>query len=44
MIDPNYKYASDGRKAAFAKKIPFANPTDYYISITWHTLGIINQP
>ena len=39
MIDPNYKYQSDKKKATVAKLIPFANPTDYFISITWNVSG-----
>ena len=39
MIDLNYKYTSDRKKVEFAKKIPFANPQDYYISITWSVSG-----
>ena len=41
MIDPNYTYASDKVKAEFAKSIPFANPTDYYLSISWHDITVI---
>ena len=41
MIDPNYQYASDKKKAEFAKHIPFANPTDYYIQITWQDSFVI---
>ena len=41
MIDPNFMYDSDSQKAAFAKKIPFAHPTDYYISISWTDKTVI---
>lgn len=41
MIDPNYKYNSDAKKAKFAKSIPFAKPTDYYICISWDDKSII---
>lgn len=34
-IDPNFIYDTDSKKAEFAKGIPFANPTDYAISISW---------
>ena len=39
MIDPNFKYTSDQKKAALAQWIPFADPTDYYIAITWTVSG-----
>ena len=41
IIDPNFMYDSDSKKAAFAKKIPFANPTDYTISISWTDKTVI---
>ena len=41
IIDPNYDYKSDAEKAEFAKKIPFANPTDYKISISWTDKTVI---
>ena len=41
MIDPNFIYDSDSKKAAFAKKIPFANPADYYICISWDDKTVI---
>jgi len=34
-IDPNFIYSSDRKKAEFAEKIPFADPTDYIIRISW---------
>ena len=34
-IDPNKKYVSDMEKVEIAKRIPFANPTDYVIRIQW---------
>ncbi len=34
-INANFKYDSDKYKADLAKKIPFANPTDYIIRISW---------
>ena len=42
IIDPNYDYGSDRAKAEFAGKIPFANPTDYKISISWDDVTVIN--
>ncbi len=36
IIDPNYYYSTDAAKAEFAKSIPFANPKDYIIRISWH--------
>lgn len=36
IIDPNYYYPTDAVKAEFAKSIPFANPKDYIIRISWH--------
>ena len=45
MIDPNFIYNSDSKKAEFAKKIPLADPTDYYISISWDDKTVIkNNP
>ena len=38
IIDPNPDYASDMAKASLAYMIPFADPTDYIISITWHDI------
>ena len=35
LIDPNPMYTSDKKKARLAEWIPFANPTDYKISISW---------
>lgn len=40
-IDPNFMYYSDSKKAEFAKSIPFANPTDYTIRITWTDKTVI---
>ncbi len=40
-IDPNFEYYSDQKKAEFAKSIPFANPTDYTIRITWSDKTVI---
>ena len=36
IIDPNYYYDTDAEKVEFAKSIPFANPKDYIIRISWH--------
>jgi hypothetical protein len=35
IIDPNFYYSTDSAKAKFADSIPFANPTDYIIRISW---------
>jgi len=43
MIDPNFNYTSDIMKVAFAQKIPGANPTSYYICISWDDTTIINS-
>lgn len=42
IIDPNLSYSSDKQKAELAKSIPFANPTDYTISITWNDTFVEN--
>ena len=36
IMDPNYQYESDQLKDEIAHLIPFANPTDYVVSITWN--------
>ena len=36
IIDPNYYYPTDAEKAGFAQSIPFVNPKDYIIRISWH--------
>lgn len=41
MIDPNFIYDSDSKKAEFAKSIPGANPTDYRIQINWSDKTVI---
>ena len=43
LIDPSFIYDSDSKKAAFARSIPFANPTDYYIQITWWINQLLKQ-
>ena len=35
IIDPNFKYASDRKKASVAHLLPFTTCKDYKISITW---------
>ena len=35
MINPNYSYTSDSKKATLAKFIPFSTCKDYRISISW---------
>ena len=40
IMDPNPVYASDVKKANFAKIIPFAKPSDYKISISWRDISI----
>lgn len=41
VMDPNFIYDSDSKKAQFAKSIPGANPTDYKLSISWSDTTII---
>ena len=43
IIDPNYSYDSDSVKARFAKIIPFANPTDYEIHISFSDITTISN-
>lgn len=43
IIDPNFMYDSDSKKAEFAKSIPGANPTDYYLQISWYDKTTIRQ-
>ena len=40
IIDPNPQYASDQIKAKVAKWIPFANPSDYKIAISWRDISM----
>ena len=40
IMDPNPQYSSDVAKAKFAQLIPFANPSDYVLSISWHDISI----
>jgi len=40
LIDPNPQYKSDQIKAQVAKMIPFANPSDYKISISWSDISV----
>lgn len=42
IIDPNYQYSSDMAKVNIAYKIPFANPTDYTIKISWNETRVDN--
>ena len=44
IIDPNPTYSSDRAKANLAKFIPYANPTDYNFSVTWHTSNRSGKP
>jgi hypothetical protein len=43
IIDPNFMYDSDSQKAKFAKSIPFANPKDYKISVSWTDVSVIKD-
>ena len=43
IMDPNPTYSTDMIKAGFAKTIPFANPTDFEMHITWSDKTIIRQ-
>lgn len=42
IIDPNFYYDTDSAKAQFAKSIPFADPTDYVIRISWYDSSVIS--
>ena len=42
IIDPNFIYSTDSAKAKFAKGIPFANPTDYIIRISWSDISTLD--
>lgn len=35
-------FESDINKAAFAEKLPLADPTDYVIRIFWHDVSVID--
>ncbi len=41
IMDPNFIYSTDSKKAEFAKKIPFANPTDFNMHIIWRNTTVI---
>lgn len=41
IINPNFIYDSDSKKAAFAKTIPLAHPKDYKLSISWRDVATI---
>lgn len=41
VMDPNFIYDSDSKKAQFAKSIPGATPTDYKLSISWSDTTVI---
>lgn len=43
IIDPNFIYDSDSKKAEFANSIPGATPADYYIQISWSDKTTIKQ-
>lgn len=41
IMDPNFKYSSDKKKAELAKQLPFVDPTDFTVRIKWtQTVGI----
>lgn len=40
-MNPNPIYSSDVAKASLAKRILFANPTDYVIAISWNDIAIL---
>lgn len=42
-IDPNFIYITDSKKAKFAESIPFADPTDYIIRITWSDVSVLDS-
>ncbi len=41
IINPNLEYSSDYVKSEFAKSIPFADPKDYAIRISWNDKTVI---
>lgn len=43
IIDPNFFYDTDSAKAKFANSIPFANPTDYTIRISWADVSTTDE-
>lgn len=43
IIDPNMIYTSDQQKSSAAHNIPFANPTDYEIHISWRDISVLNS-
>ena len=43
IIDPNFYYTTDSAKAQFANSIPFANPTDYIIRISWNDISTTDE-
>lgn len=43
IMDPNIKYDSDTKKAKFAKSIPFANPTDFTVRISWSDTSVLSR-
>lgn len=42
IIDPNFQYSTDKAKSEFAKIIPFSNPKDYNIHISWFDVSVMN--
>ena len=42
IIDPNLSYSTDKAKAQLANGIPFANPTDYIIRISWSNIAALD--
>ncbi len=43
IMDPNFDYTTDIQIAEFAKKIPFANPTDFNMHIIWRNTTVIRK-
>ena len=37
IMDPNFIYTTDQAKAEVAKSIPWADPQNYILSITWES-------
>ena len=42
-IDPNFVYATDRAKASFAQTIPFADPQNYNLIVSWEDIYIENS-
>ena len=43
IIDPNYSYESDSKKAKLAKFVSFGYAKDYYICIIWSDTSVLDS-